>query len=95
MKGESATSAAHYIFDIAEYAIKLSQADAYLLYHFVAQLIYLPKRARPDNQIAVSFLCTILRDLDTDDYKKLDRVMKYIQGTIGLPLIFRLTSQEI
>ena len=27
---------------------------------------------------------------DTDDYKKLDRVMKYIQGTICLPLILSI-----
>ena len=47
-------------------------------------------RARPDIQLSVSFLCTRVRGPDTDDYKKLARVMKYIQGTIGLPLIFSI-----
>ena len=28
-----------------------------------------------------------MRGTGTDDYKKLDRVTKYIQGTIGLPII--------
>ena len=41
MKGESATPAAHHIFDIAEDATKLSKADADLFHHFVAQLLYL------------------------------------------------------
>ena len=90
MKGESSKTAAHYLFDIAEDATKLSQADAYLFHHFVAQLLYLSKRARPDIQLSVSFLCTRVRGPDTDDYKKLARVMKYIQGTIGLPLILSI-----
>ena len=31
-----------------------------------------------------------MRGPDTDDYKKLVRVMKYIQGTIDLPLILSI-----
>ena len=31
-----------------------------------------------------------MRGPDTDDYKKLARVMKYIQGAIGLPLILSI-----
>ena len=58
MKGESATPAAHHLFDIAEDATKLSQADADLFHHFVAQLLYISKRAHPDIQISLSFLCT-------------------------------------
>ena len=45
MKGESATPAAHHLFDIAEDATKLSQSDTYHFHHFVAQLLYLSKRA--------------------------------------------------
>ena len=33
-----------------------------------------------------------MRGPDTDDYKKLERGMKYIQGTIGLPLIFSINK---
>ena len=56
----------------------------------MAQLLYLSNRARPDIQLAVSFLCTIVIGIDTDDYKKLERVMKYIQGTIGLPMMLSI-----
>ena len=31
-----------------------------------------------------------MRGTDTDDYKKLARVMKYIQGTIGLPMMLSI-----
>ena len=92
IKGESATPDAHHIFDIAEDATKLSQAGADIFHHFVAQLLYFSKRARPDIQISVSFLCTRVRGPDTDDHKKLSRVMKYIQGTIGLPLILSIDN---
>ena len=90
MKGESDTSAVHHIFDIAEDATKLSQSNADLFHHFVEQLIYLSKRSSPDIQLSISFLCTIVRGPDTDYYKDLVRVMKYIQVTIGLPLILSI-----
>ena len=66
MKGESATPAAHHLFDIAEDATKISQADADIFHYFVAQLLYLSKRARPDIQLSVSFLCTRVIGNDTD-----------------------------
>ena len=40
-KGESATPAAHHLFDIAEDTTKLHQAYADLFHHFVAKLLYL------------------------------------------------------
>ena len=67
MKGESATPAAHHLFDIAEDATKLSQDDTDLFHHFVAQLLYISNREPPDIQIAVSFLCTRVRGPENDD----------------------------
>ena len=89
-EGESTTHAAHYFFEISEDEKKLSQADADLFHNFVAQLLYLSIRAHPVIQIEVSFLCTKVRGTDTDEYNNLARVMKYIQGTIGLPLILSI-----
>ena len=90
MKGESATPAAHQNFDIAEDSTKLSQDDTDLFRHFLAQLLYLSKRARPDIQLAVKSLCTIVIVTDTGDYKNMARVMKYIQVKIGLSLILSI-----
>ena len=95
MKGESATPAAHHLFDIAEDSTKISQGNADIFHHFVAQILYLAKMSLPDIEIEVSFLCTRVVGPDTDGYKKMSRLMKYIQVTIGLPLIFQLISQEI
>ena len=90
MKGESATPSALHIFDIAEDATKLYQANANLFHHFVAKILYLSERERPDIHLALYFLYTIVRGPDTDDYKKLERAMKYIKRTIGLPLILSI-----
>ena len=51
------------------------------------KLLYLLKRECPDIQLAVSFLCSRVRYTSAYYYKKLSRVIKYIQGTIGVPLI--------
>jgi hypothetical protein len=58
-----------------------------MFHHNTAKLLFLSKRARPDIQLAVAFLCTQVQHPDMDDYKKLGQLMKYLEGTIGLPLI--------
>ena len=54
--------------------------------HVFMQLLYLSQQARPDIRTAVSFLCGRLHHPDMDDYKKAARVVKYLHGTIDLPL---------
>lgn len=39
------------------------------------------QRVRPDIHTAVAFLCTGVNNPDTNDYKKLTRVIKYLQRT--------------
>ena len=92
IRGESATPAAHYPFDISEDVTKLSQPDANLFRNFVAQLLYLSKWERPDIQLEVSFLCPRVIEPDVDGYKKLARVKKYTQFTIGLLLILSIKN---
>ena len=58
----------------------------------MVQILYLSKRAHPDIQLEASFLCTIVIWSNTDDYKNMEREMKYIQVTIGLPLILSINN---
>jgi hypothetical protein len=51
------------------------------------QLLFLSQRARPDIRPAVSFLNTRLVKPDEDDYKKLVRVVKYLDTTVDMPLV--------
>ena len=46
-----------------------------------AQLLFLGQRGRPDIRNAVSFLCTRVKSLENDDYRKLHRVIKSLRKT--------------
>jgi len=46
----------------------------------VAKVTYLCGGARQDTQITVEFLCTRVKCPDMDDYKKLTRVIQYLNG---------------
>ena len=53
MKVESATPNLHHLFDISEDVAKISRTDTDLFHHFMAQPLYLSKRARPDIHFAL------------------------------------------
>jgi hypothetical protein len=52
----------------------------------VAQLLFMSMQARRDIQTAVAFLTTQVRKPDEDDWGKLKRVLKYLNGTKYLKL---------
>jgi len=49
----------------------------------------LSKRGSPDIQTAIAFLSTRVREPDTDDMKKLTRVIKYLDGSVEIVLRLR------
>ena len=53
------------------------------------------KRARPDIATAVEFLTTRVKASDEDDWKKLTCMIRYLHGSIELPLILRADSVPI
>jgi Reverse transcriptase (RNA-dependent DNA polymerase) len=72
MDGEAKTPASPHLFTINLLnPEKLGEDDAAMFHHHVAKLLFLCKRARPDIQTAVAFLCTRVQSPDMDDYKKL------------------------
>jgi hypothetical protein len=90
MIGKAATPAANHLFSVnTENPKPLNTEDTEYFVHLVMQLLYLSQRARPDIRTAVSFLCGRLKTPDHDDYKKLARLMKYLQATLDMPLILK------
>ncbi|MCK7499178.1 MAG: hypothetical protein MZW92_58370 [Comamonadaceae bacterium] len=87
MRGSAATPAANHLFQINENPIPLKTEEAEIYVHIVMQLLYLSQRARPDIRTAVSFLCGRLTKPDQDDYKKLARVIKYLDSTVDMALV--------
>ena len=49
--------------------------------------MFASKRARPDIQVCVAFLCTQVKSPTEQDYKKVGRVISYLQETVHLPLM--------
>ena len=57
MSGTAATPASNHLFSVNEKAEKISDENSEKYHHLTAKLLYLSKRARPDLQTAVAFLC--------------------------------------
>jgi Reverse transcriptase (RNA-dependent DNA polymerase) len=95
MAGVCPTPAANHLFDVNAEAEKLDDTKKEFFHHVVAQLLFLCKRARPDIQTAVAFLCTRVQYPDVDDYKKLVRVIKYLRKTNDMPLRLQADSLKI
>jgi hypothetical protein len=55
-------------------------------HHIVYQLLFTANRAHQDIQMAVSFLTTRVQSPDEDDWEKLKRILKYLNGTRNLKL---------
>jgi hypothetical protein len=93
MIGSAATPAANHLFRIDnKNATPLDKERSEQFVHLTMQLLFLSQRARPDIHTAVSFLCGRIQSPNNHDYKKLGRVMKYLQSTIDLPLVLSADS---
>ena len=89
-KGEAATPAAERLFEVSNRSAKLNTSDAKIFHQLTAKLLFLSKRAHPNIQLPVAFLCTHVKEPDMDDWKKLGRVMKYLRGSPGVPLVLSM-----
>jgi hypothetical protein len=84
---KTTTPAADHLFAVNENAVKLKMKQADMFHSYVAKLLFAGKRARPDLQTAIAFLCTRVQSPDEDDWKKLIRLLGYVKDTLFLPLV--------
>ena len=68
--------------DVNSNGVLLNKDKKEAFHSIVASLIWIMKRARPDLETAISFLCTRVSKSDEDDWIKLRRVIAFIQCTI-------------
>ena len=66
---------------------KLPTKDADLFHCHIARLLFASKRAIPDIQVCMAFLCTRVKAPTKQDYKKLGKIISYLKETIHLPLV--------
>ena len=95
MRGEAATPAADHLFTVNENPEKLLEEKAQFFHHYVAKGLFLCKRARPDIQTAIAFLSTRVKSPDTDDYRKLARMMQYLRKTRHLFLTLEADNLNV
>ena len=75
--------------------VKLNSTEAEVFHHIVAKVLYVAKRARPDIDLVISFLCTRVAEPTNGDRKKLKRVLEYIKSTLGMVRIIGAQGDEI
>jgi len=96
MNDESATPAASHLFEInSESPVLLEKNKIELLCHITAKLLFLCKRAHPNIQTAVAFLCTWVKAPDTDNDQKLACIIKHFRGTVNMPLVLEADNVQV
>lgn len=73
----------------------LSQENPEQFHTFIAKQLFLWKRARQDIQTATSFMTTLVRKPDQDDWKKLKRVSECLNKTKELELTLSVNKLNI
>ena len=85
--GPDITPAINELFIVNQTQQKLVTIIVDLFHRIVARFLYVAKRAQPDLQVAVAFLCKRVKCSNVGDWKKLRRLVRYMRATIHLPLI--------
>ena len=72
------TPAVEHLFDMNPDAESLDTVQAKLFHHLTVKVLFLCKWAHPDIQTPVAFLTTRVKGPNTDDYKKLAHMIRYL-----------------
>jgi hypothetical protein len=75
------------LFDIDETSDLLNSVKSEDFHSVVSLLLFVSKRGRLDIELAISFLCTRVSCSTEQDWKKLKRVLEYLNGTLDECLI--------
>lgn len=88
--GRTNTPCASDFFKVDPDSPLLSHETARLFHSRVAKILYIAKRCRPDLLPLCAFLATRVQSPTVDDWDKLCRGTKYVNGAAGLPLRLRM-----
>ena len=81
--------------DEGENKVILKDDEAEVFHHIVAKLLYVAKRARPDIDLTILFLCTRVAQPTKGDKDKLKRLLEYVKGTINMNRIISMSGSEM
>jgi hypothetical protein len=84
------TPASEHLFKVRDKEILLLSSERKKIFHStVAKLLFVAKQGRLDILLAISFLTTRVQAPDEDDWKKLLRVLNYLNSTLDYILTLR------
>jgi len=89
------TPAGARIFDSNPDGTPLSETKRKTLHSIVAKLLFVAMRARPDVQVPIAYLSSRVTKADEDDWKKLKRMLQYINGTIDMVMTLSIDDMSI
>jgi hypothetical protein len=88
--------AADHLFKVNKETESLTEDRATVSHNFVPKCLFLTKRTRPDIATAVAFLTTRVKGPDQGDiWKKRIRMIRYLRGSVNIPLILCSDSVPI
>ncbi len=91
----ASTPAASHLFKVNDECPKVNETDRKNLHSIVPKLLFVAKRARPDLQVQIAFLTSRVTKADDDNWKKLKRLLEYLQNTIRMPLTLSIDNMSI
>ena len=77
------TPVGNHLFKVNGACVKLCERDNIISHRLVEKLVFLSKRAQADIHPIIAFLSTRVINPDEEDWKKLRRVLSYIDATIN------------
>ena len=89
IKGSAATPATSQLFELDPNSPLLPTDQAERFHSRVAKILYLAKRARPDTLTTIAFLTTRVKAPTQQDWDKLERLLKYINGTASFGIVLQ------
>jgi hypothetical protein len=89
------TPASQYLFHVDKKCVKINEKDRKNLHSIVAKLLFVAKRARPDTQVPIVFLTSRVTKANEDDWKKLKRLLEYLQGSLDMPLTLSIDNMSV
>jgi hypothetical protein len=89
MTGGARTPATEGLFELRANAPMCSEGRRKEFHSLVAKLLYLAKKSRPECLTVVAFLATRVTKCTEDDWEKLMRMLRYINGTKVRGIVLR------
>ena len=88
----AASPAANNIFEKGEGEL-LDERKSAIFHSYVMRVAYLAKRVKPELNISISYLSTQVTGPNTNDWSKLDRMLKYISNNIGKGIVLKSSGE--